>query len=122
MTAILFDSTAACNPAPRTFGHGIPSGRRQPFIPDVDDLAWAAACFGQLEQARLRDEENRELERRAGEAEWLDRFHASVAAGRCVACGDRCDDLTVHGLCDRCDLAAVEGSTTNQPRSFPGAL
>jgi hypothetical protein len=118
MTAILFDATRPVQSA-QTFARGI---ARRPFIPSPADLAWAAACFGGLEQAHLRDEEDRHLEELAAEAEWLDQFNGSILTGHCLNCGDRCDDLTVHGLCDRCDLAAVEGSTTNQPRSFPGAL
>jgi hypothetical protein len=57
-----------------------------------------------------RDGENRHLEELAAEAEWLDQFNGSILTGHCLNCGDRCDDLTVHGLCDRCDTAATEAT------------
>jgi hypothetical protein len=61
---------------------------RERFIPSQADLDWAAAYYG---------------ERRAGEAEWHDRFNASIAAGRCVDCGAPSDQLdSVHGLCPAC--------------------
>jgi hypothetical protein len=95
----IFDSALSVKPS-QSFGRGV---ARRPFIPSQADLDWAAQFFGALEDASLRDEENRELERRAGEAEWLDRFNASVAAGRCVDCGAPSDQLDrVHGLCPEC--------------------
>ena len=41
---------------------------------------------------------------------WLDQFNNSILTGHCLNCGDRCEDLTVHGLCDRCDAAATEAT------------
>ena len=101
---ILFDSVQAVNPAPRTFGHGIPSGHRRPFIPSQADLAWAAACFGQLE-------DDRELEARAEQAAWDSQFDGAFPAGCCQMCGRSDADLDpVHGLCDAC-LDAATAST-----------
>ena len=106
MTTV-FDSAAPVK-SDRPFGRGI---ARQPFVPSQADLDWAACFFGELEAARLHDEENRELERRAGEAEWLDRFNDSIAAGRCVDCGAPSDQLDrVHGLCPPC-LDSAEFAT-----------
>jgi hypothetical protein len=138
----LFDSRQVVK-SDRPFGHGID---RRPFVPDLDDLAWAAQCFGDAES-------DRELEERALQAAWDDQFDGpylildandfppsgpcSVCeaidfidpiTGRCPECSDRCVVCGVRGetdetaMCDRCSLAAIEGSTTNQPRSFPGAL
>ena len=45
----IFDS-AACVKSDPTFGHGID---RRPFVPDLDDLAWAAQAFGDAEADRL---------------------------------------------------------------------
>jgi hypothetical protein len=95
----IFDSAAPVK-SDRPFG--VLPGRGR-CIPSQADLDWAAQFYGELEDARLHDEENRELERRAGEAEWLDRFNASIAAGRCVDCGAPSDQLDrVHGLCPEC--------------------
>jgi hypothetical protein len=137
---VIYDSARLVQVDP-TFGRGID---RRPFVPDLDDLAWAAQCFGDAEA-------DRELEERALQFAWDSQFAHIVldagdfppsgpcsvceaidfidpTTGRCPECSDRCVVCGVRGetnenaMCDRCDLAAVEGSTTNQPRSFPGAL
>src|SRR5581483_7375407 len=109
---ILFDSTRTVNPAPQTFGRGIQPARRRPFVPSIDDLNWAAQFFGELEDARIREEaENRRLEEQALEAAWNRQFEDTMPmTGHCLNCGDRCDDLTSQGLCDRCDTIASEAS------------
>ena len=84
-------------------------GRREPYT--QADLDWAAQAFGDAET----DRENRHYEELAAEAEWTDRFNASIpATGHCLNCGDRCDDLTVQGLCDRCDTLATDATTAGQ--------
>jgi len=112
MTAILFDSTLTVNPALRTFGRGIQPARRRPFVPSIDDLAWAAQFFGEMEDTRIREEaENHRLEELAAEAAWNRQFEDTLPmTGHCLNCGDRCDDLTAQGLCDRCDTIASEDS------------
>jgi hypothetical protein len=138
----LFDSRHVVKTDP-AFGRGID---RRAFVPDLDDLAWAAQTFGDAEA-------DRELEERALQAAWDAQFDGSYLildasdfppsgpcsvceaidfidpiTGRCPECSGRCVVCGGHGetnenaMCDRCDLAAVERSTTNQPRSFPGAL
>jgi hypothetical protein len=104
MTTI-FDSAAPVKSA-RPF-RTLPSReRRMPFT--QTDLDWAAAFYGELEA-------NRELEARAREAKWTDQFNASLlATGHCLNCGDRCDDLTREGLCDRCDTLATDATTAGQ--------
>ncbi len=68
------------------------------------DLDWAAQTFGELE-------DERQLEERALQAQWDDQFAGSLPAnGHCLLCGDRCDDLTFQGLCDRCDDLACEAA------------
>jgi hypothetical protein len=69
------------------------------------DLDWAAEAFGDLA-------EDDHLDELAEQARWDDQFHGSIpAAGHCLNCGDRCDDLTFQGLCDRCDTLATDAST-----------
>jgi hypothetical protein len=103
----IFDSAVSVKSAP-TFGRGID---RRPFVPSQADLDWAAQCFGELEDARLKAEENAWYEERAQEAEWLAKFDATIPAqGHCLACGDYAD-LTPQGFCDACDLIALERSS-----------
>ena len=45
----IFDSAAPVKSDP-AFGRGID---RRPFVPDLDDLAWAAQAFGDAEADRL---------------------------------------------------------------------
>jgi hypothetical protein len=114
------------------------------FVPSQADLHWAAQAFGDAES-------DRDLEERFLQFQWDSQFDHIVldasdfppsgpcsvceaidfidpTTGRCPECSDRCvvcgvrGETNEHAMCDRCDLAAVEGSTTNQPRSFPGAL
>jgi hypothetical protein len=114
------------------------------FVPSQADLDWAAQAFGDADS-------DRELEERFLLFQWDSQFDHIVLdasdfppsgpcsvcqaidfidpiTGRCPECSDRCVVCGVHGetdetaMCDRCSLAAIEGSTTNQPRSFPGAL
>jgi len=120
MTTI-FDSAAPVK-SDRPFGT-LPGRERR--IPSEADQAWAAELFDRLEQAQLRDEEDRELERRAGEAEWLDRFNDSIAAGRCVDCGAPSDQLDrVHGLCpecmDRAEYATLAGQNERAGLGYRG--
>lgn len=76
---ILFDSTRTVNPAPQTFGRGIQPARRRPFVPSIEDLNEAAQMFGDLEDARIREEaENRRLEEQALEAAWNDQFNDTL--------------------------------------------
>ena len=97
----IFDSAAPVKSAP-TFGRGID---HRPFVPSQDDLAWAATFFGQLEDARLREEENRYLEEQALQARWDDQFR--FPAGICEMCGEPSDWLDpTHKLCGEClDIA-----------------
>lgn len=108
MTTI-FDSARSVKSA-QSFGRGINPPRSTHFEPSDADRAWAAELFDRLEQARFIEEENRRLEELAAEAEWLDQFNNSILTGHCLNCGDRCEDLTVQGLCDRCDTAATEAT------------
>jgi hypothetical protein len=109
MNAILFDSARSVKS--ESFGRGIRPARR-PFVPGIEDLEWAAQFFGDLEDARLREEaENRRLEEQAAEALWYHQFDDTMPLiGHCLNCGDRCDDLTAQGLCERCDSLATEDS------------
>jgi hypothetical protein len=87
------------------FGAGILPTASRRFEPSDEDRAWAAQFFGQLE------DERRELEERALQAQWDDQFVGTIPmTGHCLLCGDRCDDLTVQGLCDRCDDLACEAA------------
>ena len=104
MTTI-FDSTAPVK-TDRPFGTLPGRERRRPYT--QADLDWAAQAFGAAEA-------NRELEARALDAEWDDQFNDSIpATGHCLNCGDRCDDLTAQGLCDRCDTLATDATTAGQ--------
>jgi hypothetical protein len=104
MTTI-FDSARSVKTA-RTFGTLPARERRRPYT--QADLDWAAQAFGDTKA-------NRELEARALDAEWVDQFNGSIpAAGHCLNCGDRCDDLTFQGLCDRCDTLATDATTAGQ--------
>ena len=102
MTTI-FDSSAPVKSDP-TFGRGID---RRPFVPDLDDLAWAAQAFGDAEA-------DRELEARAQQAAWDDQFTNAYPAGCCQLCGEPSDQLDpVHELCpeclDRAEFATIAG-------------
>jgi hypothetical protein len=150
MSRILFDSARPVQADP-TFGALPYQERRTSYEPSPEDAAWAAALFEELDQARYQAEKDRRLDEMALQAAWDDTFGHVVldasdfppsglcpicetidfldrATGRCPECSGRCVVCGVRGetnenaMCDRCDLAAVEGSTTNQPRSFPGAL
>ena len=111
MTAILFDSTGASNPAPRTFARGID---RRPFVPDLDDLAWAAQAFGDAEA-------DRQLEEQALQARWDDQFAGAFPAGCCQLCGEPSDQLDpVHELCPECLTAAEDATIACQNRNAMG--
>ena len=106
MTTI-YDSARQVKTA-RPFGTLPGRERRRPYT--QADLDWAAQAFGNAES-------DRELEARAHDAAWDDQFNASIpAAGHCLLCGDRCDDLTTQGLCDRCDTLATDATTAGQNR------
>jgi hypothetical protein len=103
MTAILFDSTRPVQSA-QSFGRGI---AHRPFVPDLDDLAWAAQAFGDAES-------DRELETRAQQAAWDDQFAGAFPADCCQLCGEPSDQLDpVHELCpeclDRAEFATLAG-------------
>jgi hypothetical protein len=104
MTTI-FDSARSVKTA-RPFGTLPARGRRMPFT--WQDLQDAAQMFADVEA-------NRELEARALDAEWDDQFNGTVP-GHCLLCGDRCDDLTREGLCDRCDTLATDATTAGRNR------
>jgi hypothetical protein len=102
MTTI-FDS-AACVKSDRPFGRGL---ARRPFVPDLDDLAWAAEAFGDAEA-------DRQLEEQALQARWDDQFNRTFPAGCCQLCGELSDQLDpVHQLCppclDRAEFATIAG-------------
>jgi hypothetical protein len=81
-------------------------GRRMPYTQVDPD--WAAYFFGELDDAR-------QLEERALQARWDDRFVGTLpVTGHCLLCGDRCDNLTPQGLCDRCDDAAYEATIAGE--------
>ena len=104
MTTI-FDSARSVKTA-RRFGTLPARERHRPYT--QADLDWAAQMFADVEA-------DRELDARALEAEWTDQFNGSLpAAGHCLLCGDRCDDLTFQGLCDRCDTLATDATTAGQ--------
>ena len=98
MTTV-FDSSRSVKS--ESFGHGIQPDRRRPFVPSIEDLNWAAQFFGTS---------NRPPAGRAGRRGlWYHRFDDTMPlSGHCLNCGDRCDDLTFQGLCDRCDTLATE--------------
>ena len=100
MTAILFDSARPVQSA-QSFGRGID---RRPFIPDLDDLAWAAQAFGDAEA-------DRQLEEQALQAAWDDQFTGAFPVGCCQLCGEPSNQLDpVHELCPEC-LTAAENAT-----------
>jgi hypothetical protein len=103
MTAILFDSARPVQSA-QTFGRGLD---RRPFVPDLDDLAWAAQAFGDAEVDCL-------LEDQAEQARWDDQFTNAFPAGCCQLCGEPSDQLDPdHELCpeclDRAEFATIAG-------------
>jgi hypothetical protein len=98
MTTI-FDSAAPVK-SDRPFG--ILPGRER-FIPSQAALDWAAQFFGELEDARLREEADRQLEEAYQQARWDDRFTSAFPAGCCQMCGEPSDQLDrVHQLCPEC--------------------
>ncbi len=108
----LFDSATAVKS--ESFGRGIPSARR-PFIPSVEEMDEAAQMFRDIKEARRLEEENHRLEEQALEAAWYDQFNDPMPlTGHCLNCGDRCDDLTFQGLCDRCDDLATNATIAGQ--------
>jgi hypothetical protein len=97
----LFDSARVVKS--ESFALGIQPVRR-PFVPSIEDLEWAAQFFGDLEADRLLEEE-------ALEAAWNDQFNDTFpSTDRCLMCGESSDDLSTTGLCDRCELIALENS------------
>ena len=114
MTAILFDSTVASNPAPRTFACGIRPEPRRTFVPDLDDLAWAAQAFGDAESDRRPEEQ-------AEQARWDDQFTNAYPAGCCQMCGEPSDQLDpIHELCPECLTAAENATIACQNRNAMG--
>src|SRR5262249_44033060 len=110
MTAILFDSAHPVQSA-QSFGRGL--GRR-PFVPDLDDLAWAAQALGDPEADRL-------LEEQAEQAQWDDQFTNAFPAGCCQLCGEPSDQLDpVHELCPECLTAAENATIACQNRTTMG--
>ena len=104
MTTI-FDSVASVK-SDRPFGTLPRRERRMPYT--WQDLQDAAQMFGDAET-------DRHFEEQALEAEWTDQFNGTIpAAGHCLLCGERCDDLTFQGLCDRCDDLATDATTACQ--------
>ena len=113
MTTILFDSARPVQSA-QPFGRGIPSERRRPFVPDLDDLAWAAQAFGDTEA-------DRQLEEQALQARWDDQFNGTFPAGLCQLCGEPSDQLDrVHQLCPECLTAAENATIACQNRNAMG--
>jgi hypothetical protein len=112
MTTI-FDSAAPVKSAP-SFGRGVPSDRRRPFVLDLDDLAWAAQAFGDAEA-------DRELEEQALQAAWDDQFANAFPAGLCEMCGEPSDWLDpTHKLCGECLTAAENATIACQNRNAMG--
>jgi hypothetical protein len=108
----LYDSAAPVKSA-RPFGTPPPRECRMPYT--QADLAWAAQFFGELEDYRELEQHNHELEERALQAQWDDQFVGSIpVTGHYLLCGDRCDDLTFQGLCDRCDDLACEAAIAGE--------
>ena len=108
----IFDSAAPVK-SDRRFGILPRRERRMPYT--WQDLQDAAQMFGDAEAERLLAEENRLLEEQAQEAAWNDQFTNSFPeAGHCHLCGEKCDDLTFQGLCDRCDNVATDATIAGQ--------
>ena len=104
MTTI-FDSAAPVK-SDHLFGTLPARERRQPYT--AQDQQDAAQMFGDAEA-------DRRLEEQALESAWYDQFNDTIpATGHCLLCGDRCDDLTFQGLCDRCDDLAMAATTAGQ--------
>jgi hypothetical protein len=111
---ILFDSVQTVNPAPRTFARGIRPEPRRPFVPDLDDLDWAAQAFGDAESVR-------HLEEQAEQARGDDQFNRTFPAGCCQLCGEPSDQLDpVHELCPECLTAAADATIACQNRNAMG--
>jgi hypothetical protein len=110
VNAILFDSTRPVQSA-QSFGRGLP---RRPFVPDLDDLAWAVQAFGDAES-------DRHLEALAEQARWDDQFNRTFPAGCCQLCGEPSDQLDpVHELCPECLTAAENATIACQKRTAMG--
>ena len=110
MSAILFDSARPVQSA-QSFGRGL---ARRPFVPDLDDLAWAAQAFGDAEA-------DRELEEQALQAAWDDQFTNAFPTGCCQLCGEPSDQLDpVHELCPECLTAAENATIACQNRNAMG--
>ena len=110
MTAILFDSARPVQSA-QTFGRGLD---RRPFVPDLDDLAWAAQAFGDAEA-------DRQLEEQALQARWDDQFTNAFPADCCQLCGEPSNQLDpVHELCPECLTAAENATIACQNRNAMG--
>jgi hypothetical protein len=111
MTTI-FDS-AACVKSDRPFGT-LPVRERRRFVPDLDDLSWAAQAFGDAES-------DRELEERAEQARWDDQFTNCFPAGCCQLCGEPSHRLDpIHELCPECMTAAENATIACQNRNAMG--
>jgi hypothetical protein len=109
MTTI-FDSAAPVK-SDRPFGRGI--GPRH-FVPDLDDLAWAAQAFGDAEA-------DRQVEEQALQAKWDDQFNGTHPAGCCQLCGEPSDWLDpTHQLCGECLTAAENATVACQNRNAMG--
>jgi hypothetical protein len=116
MPAILFDSTVS-RKSSRSFGRGITAERRRPFVPDIDDLDWAAQAFADAET----DRENRHLEEQALQAAWDDQFTNAFPPGHCQMCGEPSDWLDpTHKLCGECLTDAENATITCQNRNAMG--
>jgi hypothetical protein len=95
----LYDSAAPVK-SDRPFGILPRRERRMPFT--QADLDWAAQTFGELDDAR-------QLEERALQAQWDDRFNDTIPAGCCRSCGEPAE-VDRDGLCDACERAGTEAT------------
>ena len=110
MTAILFDSARPVQSA-QSFGRGL---ARRPFVPDLDDLAWAAQAFGDAEA-------DRQLREQALQARWDDQFTNAFPAGCCQLCGEPSEWLDpTHQICGECLTAAENATIACQNRNAMG--
>jgi hypothetical protein len=104
---ILFDSHQTVKPS--TFGSGLirwvpPSTAYEPSDAERSE---AARLFDELERAACL----RELEERAEQARYDDRFNGSLPVGLCDWCSEPADWLDpVHQLCGDC-MTAAENAT-----------